>query len=331
MILFLAAQKHINLLDFLSDEGNYTIKKIAGTFSLKKFVVHDMRNFSHCSEIFLDRKAFMDSDEEFISAIDEFRCMYETRISIICEGLTLNDFLMQELIARCIGNIITECSYDKVNNEIVDCLSNSGMKKYLSVSVKEGTGIAENYKFNASEVKIAVIGAQSRIGTTSAAIGLTNWLAHVGALACYIEADESGCLKYMESAFEMKQLDNGYAYENAVYIKDANNADLKQFQFLISDCGKKIPEGKFDSYILVCGAKPYELVYTIKAIEEMNKRNITCLKLFQYTDEEYKNLVKGLLLEQGTLLFSEYQPNCLDFSKNSQMYFEVIKNYIVEI
>lgn len=331
MILFLAAQEHINMLDFLSDEGNYAIKKIAGTFSLKKFVIHDMRNFSHCSEIFLDRKAFMDSDEDFISAIDEFRCMYETRISIICEGLTLNDFLMQELIARCIGNIITECSYDKVNGEIVDCLSNSGMKKYLSVSVKEGTGIAENYRFNANGVKIAVIGTQSRIGTTSAAIGLTNWLAHVGALACYIEANESECLKYMESAFEMKKLDIGYEYENAVYLEDANDAELQQFQFLIYDCGTKIPEEKFDSYMLVCGAKPYELIHTIKAIEKMDKRNIACLKLFQFTDEEYKNLVKGLLLEQGTLLFSEYQPNCFDFSENSQMYFQVTKNYIVEI
>lgn len=90
-------------MDFLVDEGNYAIKKIAGTFSLKKFVIYDMRNFSHCSELFLDRKAFMDSDEEFIAALDEFRCMYEARISIICEGLPANDFLMKALIEKGIG------------------------------------------------------------------------------------------------------------------------------------------------------------------------------------------------------------------------------------
>lgn len=329
MILFLAAQEHIYILDFLSDEGNYTIKKIAGTFSLKKFVIHDMRNFSHCSEIFLDRKAFMDSDEEFVSAIDEFHCMYEARVSVICEGLSAGDFLMRMLTEKGIVNIITGSTYVHIKEEIEDCLGDIDMTKYLPASGDDKVGFDENYKFNADGIKIAVYGTQARIGTTTIAIGLTNWLSHSGASACYIEANTSECLRYMGRAFEMKEHEGGYMYEGAVYQYTEENAETHHFQFLIYDYGTQMPEEDFAFHILVCGIKPYELVYTIKALERYDRESRECKKMFPFTDTEYRNLVIELFREKDSLFFSEYQPNCFDFSPNRKVYFEMMKKYIV--
>lgn len=272
----------------------------------------------------------MDSDEEFVAAIDEFCCMYEVRISIICEGLAANDFLMKALIEKGIGNIVTGSSYDRVKEEIIECLSDAGMTKYLPASGAEEADFAENYKFNASGIKIAVYGTQNRIGTTTTAIGLTNWLAHAGASVCYIEANSSGCLKYMGRAFEMKEQEGGYIYEGAVYWRIREIGETHDFQFLVYDYGTQIPDEDFAFQILVCGAKPYELAYTLKAVEGIDKGNQECIKLFPFTDTEYRNLVRELFREKDSLFFPKYQPNCLDFSTNGQVYYQVMKRYIVE-
>ena len=90
MILYLSSTEHTNLLDFTGwyDTNSDTpIKKMVGSFVLKQFIVYDMRNFSHVTEVVLDRIAFGDSDGEFAEAIEEFLTMYSPRITVIYEGL----------------------------------------------------------------------------------------------------------------------------------------------------------------------------------------------------------------------------------------------------
>ena len=92
MILYLSSQQHTNLLDFLSEkEDSLPVKKMTGNFMLKQFVIYDMRNFSHCTELVLDRIAFGDEDRDFAQAIEEFLTMYNARITVICEGLKESD------------------------------------------------------------------------------------------------------------------------------------------------------------------------------------------------------------------------------------------------
>ena len=57
MILYLSSTKHTNLLDFMEDyeSDSVLIKKMIGNFVLKQFVIYDMRNFSHFTEVVLDR------------------------------------------------------------------------------------------------------------------------------------------------------------------------------------------------------------------------------------------------------------------------------------
>ena len=77
MILYLSSQERTNLLDFLMEEENAPpVKKMTGRFMLKQFVIYDMRNFSHCREVILDRAAFVDEDEIFAEAVGEFLTMY---------------------------------------------------------------------------------------------------------------------------------------------------------------------------------------------------------------------------------------------------------------
>lgn len=99
MILYLSSQQHTNLLDFLAEkEDALPVKKMTGNFMLKQFVIYDMRNFSHCTELVLDRIAFGDEDRDFAQAIKEFLTMYNARITVICEGLKESDPLCRALL-----------------------------------------------------------------------------------------------------------------------------------------------------------------------------------------------------------------------------------------
>lgn len=99
MILYLTSQQHTNLLDFLTEQTDaLPIKKMTGNFMLKQFVIYDMRNFSHCTELVLDRDAFGDDDIHFAEAIEEFLTMYNARITVICEGLQESAPLCHDLI-----------------------------------------------------------------------------------------------------------------------------------------------------------------------------------------------------------------------------------------
>lgn len=142
MILFLASQDHVNMLDFLVNEEDYTIKKIAGTFSLKKFVIHDMRNFSHCKELILDRAAFNDKDDVFITAVQEFSTMYDSRVTVICPGLFEDDELLIGLIGIGVKNLVIQTDIDVFQKDIRTCLSPEGMTKYI-VDKNENLAIEE--------------------------------------------------------------------------------------------------------------------------------------------------------------------------------------------
>lgn len=173
MILYLTSQQHTNLLDFLTEQTDaLPIKKMTGNFMLKQFVIYDMRNFSHCTELVLDRDAFGDDDIHFAEAIEEFLTMYNARITVICEGLQESAPLCHDLLEAGVGNIVTAEEIGAIQNEIRQSLSGQGMTRYKP---KERTKPQEKeklYQFATEGVRITMVSSQSRIGTTTMALGL---------------------------------------------------------------------------------------------------------------------------------------------------------------
>ncbi|MDR2888715.1 MAG: hypothetical protein LBV33_02620, partial [Lachnospiraceae bacterium] len=192
MILYLTSKEHMNLLDFLMEKEEIVlpVKKMTGNFYFKKFVLYDMRNFSHCTELILDRIAFGDSDEEFIETITEFLAMYCARITVIWERLDEQKTFFDRLLVAGVTNIVAGSSANEVQSEIVQSLSREGMVKYHSRELKVATP-ATHYEFTAKGIRIALVGSQGRIGTTTVALGLSSWLGSVGAKICYVEKSDA--------------------------------------------------------------------------------------------------------------------------------------------
>lgn len=165
MILYLSSTQHTNLLDFTGGhnaDNEMPIKKMVGNFVLRQFIIYDMRNFSHVTEVVLDRIAFGDSEEEFAEAIEEFLTMYNPRISVICEGLLQDSPLFRSLLESGMGNIICSTDITEIQREILECFSKQGMVRYaVKERIKKMVG-RKTYCFDCENVHVAVLSSQPR-------------------------------------------------------------------------------------------------------------------------------------------------------------------------
>lgn len=331
MILYLTSTQHSNLLDFTGwndPDSTMPIKKLVGSYVLKQFIVYDMRNFSHFTEVVLDRMAFGDSDTEFAEAIEEFLTMYSARVTVIAEGLVQSDPLFQALLDSGVGNIVCDTEIAAIQREIIECLSENGMTRYNPKERKKPENGVKQYRFDCENVRIAVLSSQPRMGATTAAIGLCTWLKSVGAAVCYIEANASRHLSVLAKAYEMEQTDGGFLSEGVHYRSESGQA----VNFLVYDVGSDLATGQkvidtADLLLLVCGTKPYEYPYTSKLRKRLETNYVYILCPF-VAEESRTDMAEALQSDYHKVLFSEYQPEPTNGMANEKPFKIMISKYI---
>lgn len=325
MILYLSSQQHTNLLDFLAEqEDALPIKKMTGNFMLKQFVIYDMRNFSHCTELVLDRIAFGDEDGDFAHAIEEFLTMYNARITVICEGLKENAPLCKALLDIGVGNIVTSVDIREMQEEILQSLSNRGMAKYSPRERKKLQKREEHYQFAADGIRIAMVSSQSRIGTTTTALGFAAWLGSVGASVAYVEKNGNGIIPFLRDAYEMDEEAGGYCLEKMWY---GTQTPEPGFRFLIEDYGTGRPEADMDILLLVCGMKPYEIEHTMRLLGQYETK--AAFILCPFVEESLRDTYAvAFQTNYHKVFFLEYQPDCMEGSPNAKVFKNIVEKYI---
>jgi hypothetical protein len=331
MILYLSSTQHTNLLDFTgwyNAESEMPIKKMVGNFVLKQFIVYDMRNFSHVTEVVLDRIAFGDSDEEFAQAIEEFLTMYNPRISVICEGLLQDSSLFRSLLESGVGNIVCSTDITEIQREILECLSEQGMVRYAAKERTKKAGGRKTYRFDCQNVHVAVLSSQPRMGATTTAIGLCAWLAAVGACVSYVEENESGILSAMAAAYEMEPAGDGWRLDGVRY---GTVPAAEPVNFIIHDFGyQSNPNEKAndaDLLLTVCGTKPYELPNSMRLLKRLDTAD--AYVLCPFTHETVRSDYAAILQSDfHKVLFLDYQPEPTDGMSNSKQYKTMMTKYI---
>lgn len=326
MILYLASTQHTNLLDFTgwyAPDSETPVKKMVGSFILRQFVVCDMRNFSHFTDVVLDRPAFGDDDTEFAQAVEEFLTMYHARITVICEGLTLADPLFQALLDIGVDNLVCDTEITAIQREITECLSETGMTRYNSRERPEKVGV--KYRFSCENVRISVVGAQPRIGTTTAAMGLCHWLYSVGAKVCYVEGNGSGLLPLLVKSYCMEQSGDGWIYEGVQYCRQEPKTPVN---FIVRDVGNEnTPPADTDILALVCGTKPQELSYTARLKRTQGGRPAWLLCPFVARGAR-EDVAAALQDEYHKALFLDDQPELTDGGANAKQFKRMAEKYI---
>lgn len=323
MILYLTSNDHVNLLDFTETPH----KRMVGLFMLSQFVVRDMRNFSHCTHLILDRAAISENDSDFIMTIEEFLVMYPARVTVLCEGLQPGAPLFQGLLDIGVGNIVTASTIEEMQKEIREVLSERGMTKY---SPKERIRDVGKLQFACENVKIAVIAAQSRIGATTTAIGLTSWLGSVGADVRYIEAGESRHLSGIAASYGMEPCEGGYLLDSIPFLA-TDTADFSgHFSVYDIGCGyarQKQLITQADVVIVCCGTKPYELNHTVSLLKDLDGTPL--FVAMPFVDEGLRDSYYSLLFcDCHKALFLEYQPDFFDDTPNAATYRRIVQNYV---
>lgn len=323
MILYLTSNEHVNLLDFTDTPH----KRMVGLFMLAQFVVRDMRNFSHCTHLILDRPAIAESDAELVMAVEEFLMMYPARVTVICEGLQPDSDLFKGLLDIGVGNIVTAGSIEEIQREIREVLSEQGMTRYTVKQRERPTGKLD---FDCEDVEVAVIASQSRMGATTTAIGLVSWLGSVGGGACYIEAGNGRHLQHIAASYGMEPCEGGFLLDNIPFYY--SHRPEYHGHFIVHDIGSDYA-GHTDLLqsagivVACCGTKPYELPYTIALLKELDGRPLHVL--LPFVDEGLRESYNAILFcDQHKALFSEYQPDFFDDAPNAGIFRRLVQKYV---
>lgn len=334
MILYLSSTQHTNLLDFTGwydANSNTPIKKMVGSFELKQFIIYDMRNFSHFTEVVLDRIAFGDSDVEFAEAIEEFLTMYSPRITVIHEGLVQDSPLFRALLDSGVGNIVCGTEIEEIQREISECLSKKGMIRYHPKERTKKMEGSKRYRFDCENIHIAVLSSQPRMGATTTAIGFSSWLCAVGASVCYVEENQSGILRMMAADYEMEQDEDGWRLDGVYY----GTPPLSRLvNFVIHDFGyiadPKAALENIHLLLLVCGTKPYEIGHSMRLLKRLETSDayILCPFTHERVRKDYADIFQS---DFHKVLFLDYQPELTDGMSNAKHYKSMVTKYIAGV
>lgn len=339
MLLYLTSSGKSSLVDAAANQMELNAKKLIGKFNLKSIVAKDMRNYTAAKFFVVDASCCEETPEEFCVALQSFQMMFSTRIIVILSGCEEEESYLSCLLTCGITNIIIADTPDAVTDELVECLSEQGMQRYIRPYgfVEEEITVLSSpekvfeeeihiYEWNAKNVKIAVAGAQHRCGTTMTAFNMAYWLSARGADVALIEMNTNRHLHFILNVYEAVKEKEHYTIDGVdFYLTDELD---RNYNFIIYDCGvlNALPVAFRDAdQRLLCGsALPYELSTFSKAVSLCG--NLPVEKIGIYIPDEMRDYCVSVF---GTdLQLAESSHSLFSAHTNGEIYMGIVKGYI---
>lgn len=346
MILYLSRNENAALLDGVAADKSLHIRKVSGNFGLHEFIVRDMRKFASCRYFCVERLAITEKDSDFLEALQSFQMMYDARIIVINESVSEVDGLTRGLIQIGVTDIVTAPDMTEKLNQLAECLSDEGMTRYKpgaarakesdeeketlaqSVILKEMED--EQYRFDCLNVNIGIIGATRRVGTTTVAMGLANFIQNHGGTACYVALNLN---RHLDSIANMYHFD----VEDDYYTRDAIDfyegmLPKHDYNFIITDFGEMKREAvkkyKEPDIHLLCGAsnKLFEVVEFADGLKPIKSVKPTILTYIP--NPEYGAVFATNVTNKPTII--KLVKSMLDYSVNAIVFKGIIERYVVE-
>ena len=354
MILYLSRNESANLLDGAARDMSLHIRRLSGSFSLTEFVTMDMRRYASCRFFCVERSAVAEDDKAFIEALQSCQMMFGGRIIVIHESGNGADGLTRELARIGVTDLVTATDEDEQQRQIAECLSDEGMMKHKPVPVRaaeygepdeEKDSLAESivhkdmedeqYRFDCLNVKIGVIGATRRVGTTTIAMGLAGFIKNHGGTACYAALNVNRHLESIAEAYGFDAEDDFYTYDAIDYYESM--LPKHDYNFIISDFGdlyhgearrEAVKGFKACDVHLLCGAggRRFEVVEFGEALKAV--RSVKPKILTQALNPEYGELFRATITKEPVIV----RPvrDMLDFKTNGTVFKGIVQPYIVE-
>lgn len=337
MLLYLSSNGKSGLTDFLEGQ-NLVVKKLVGRFSLKQFVTKDLRNYTGCKFFLLDVFCIEEQLEDFIVALQSMQIMMDVRIIPVLPDMENAQVYIGRLVDIGVTDIITADSLDGIRDELTECLSEDGMKRYRKPqeSFIQNNVLPEalmtkeiiKYRWDARNVKIAIAGIQRRSGVTVTAFNLAAWLIVRGASVCYVEANSHQHLNWIVNIYDMEK--DGEAYPvGGIDCYSTNDLD-KDYNFIIYDCGEiKEPTTIFreaDIHLLCGSILPHEAKDYLQVLNAC--KNIDIFKMGLCVPEPLQAFCRKSL--SNDILIAETSHDLFENNINGHIYLPMMERYAIK-
>lgn len=269
-----------------------------------------------------------------MEAVIGFRKMFSSRMIIYIEAIKKEEKLILQLIEAGIYNIVTSEEMDFFKEEVFKAISDLGISRREIQSKLIQEDVAENcaftsYSFFKKDFKIAVAGVQDRVGTTTMAINLANYLANIGAKVCYVEANEHDHLSKLPEFYRGMTTKDDIILYNGVKYFSLHSECHEEYDFIIYDMGVVnnriigVIRKNCDAAILCATGKPYD-INDMANIENLIGEKLIG-KVLSFVAESDKRKIQK---QCGSVYFSNYTPDYFDGDTNDAVWEDVITRFI---
>ena len=346
MVLYLSRNENANLLDKVAQEKSLHVRKMSGSFCLSEFIIRDMRKFASCQYFCVERLAITEKDNEFLEALQSFQMMYNARIIVIYESTNEVDGLVRGLVQIGVTDIVTAPDMVEKLGQLGECLSVEGMLKYkptaskaketdeeketLAQSLSQKEMEDEQYRFDCLNVKIGIIGSTRRVGTTTVAMGLANFIKHHGGTACYVSLNLFNHLEHIANANNLDTEEDYYTLGSVDFYESM--LPKHDYNFIINDFGdmkrEAVKRYKECDIFILCGAsnKLHEVVEFAEALKPI--KSVKPMVLTYIPNPDYGSLFSTTVTSKPVVI--KPVKSMLDCKTNGLVYKSIIEKYIVE-
>ena len=287
--------------------------------NLKNYVLN---NTNSC--IVIDVTLWSDDSKIIADRINDIAASTRSKVIIFAVGYQLGSKLCCALREYGINSIITAGNLADIKTEFTALYNDESVETIKRVT----TAPVETEIKNTSATTIAVVGAQSRIGTTTQCFQIVKYLSAKGYKTAYLEFNNSDYLEKMKKLFGLSESDFTFEGIN-IYSKEQINKVLQEFDFIVYDYGC-IMSQTFNQYsflersisIVVCGANPGEIEHSTKALGIFQKYE-DIIYLFNFVAKNDENDIVSLMGNHQTY-FSPLIPDAFSVLLAQQKLYDEI-------
>ena len=313
--LLISRKENAGILRKICSEIGATPREISGDeWSLALFIKTDLKNYMYQSHYVLDVSAFLEKGDDLVALCEGIALQKDPNsIIIYADHFFPGDDFLDKLVHKGIHNIVAnypdvdeKTNITKMMEDLKECLttglSRQKWRKYdksfdAFAEAREAALIAEKEsekpRYSQASLHIAVVGAQSRIGTTSFALRMAEYFRSRDGESVVVCASRRGAeqLEMMETCYEEAKVQDGIYTINGIDICSSDTDTAKVYNAEIYDFGSKKPTdfSGFDKIYVVGGTSWNELPMIYDIQNDLNMVNYTVAVNFSDETSVEKN------------------------------------------
>ena len=334
--IFVARKENAGILDKTAAELNIQLRKIImDEFSLSTFLKSELKSYMFHNPFIFDVSCCEEQGDDFIALLEGITLQKDDAEIVVYAGnFYAGDEFLDKLVHCGFTNIAANYSDvdEKTNIEMMaadlkECLQEGGLPKQkwrrydksfdAFAEAREMAAIAEKEKakpvYSEAGISVAVVGAQSRIGTTSFAIHLADYFRGRSADAVVVSVQQKGQeqLEMLCDMFEGQSENGIYSIKGIDFCVPSSETD-KKYNAEIYDFGNTDTSGidfsEFHKVYLIGGTLWNELPMVYTAQIPMNKVNYTVALNFSNREDidKFRDILSPNLNE---VICAPYEPD----------------------